>query len=157
MKENKMSMRTAGLIPAIALALGLGLCANSVRAGQPTRIPAYYNGQIDYVIPGVSTNVLGVQSTAIATRVANPIYVILPVSEENAQPIDHVLGVADPGVAGYNPYWDVIYVTVLDGRDLTNPDNQFTSEDQILLAAADPTKVKLTDTGFILLCQVVSK
>jgi hypothetical protein len=156
MKENKMLMRTANRIPAIALglALGLAICVNSLRAGRPTTIPAYYNGQIDYVIPGVSDNVVGVEHTAIATKVANPIYLVLPVSSQDAQQVDHVLGVAEPGVAGYNPYWEVVYVTVLDGRNLTT--NPFTSEDEILTAWLDG-EVGLNPTGFILLCQVVSK
>jgi hypothetical protein len=138
-------------IPAIALGLALSfaICVNSVRAGQPVTIPAYSNGQIVQIIPGVSDNVVGVNNQAIATRVANPIYFLPP-----AQPISHVLGVASPGVAGYNPYWDVVYVTVLDGRNLTI--NPFTSEADIRIAYANH-QVDLIDTGFILLCQVVSK
>src|SRR5437899_11583236 len=110
--------------------LSLTLCVNSVHANQPQTIPAWFNGQIENIIPGVSGNVVGVNHTAIATQVANPIYVVLPVSNQDAQRVDHVLGVAAPGAAGYNPYWDVVYVTVLDGRDLTA--NPFTSEAQIL-------------------------
>ena len=157
-KLTKTTIRIAARIPAIALglALALGVCANSVRAGQPTTIPAYYNGGITQIIPGVNGNVVGIDHGAIATQVANPIYVVLPVSDQNAQQIDHVLGVSEPGVAGYNPHWDVIYVTVLDGRDLTT--NPFTSEAEILAAAnaSNPT-VALQDTGVIVLCQVVSK
>ena len=130
----------------------LTLSANSVHAIQPATIPAWYNDQIEHIIPGVSTNVLGVSSTAIANKVANPIYVVLPVSARDAQQVDHVLGVAIPGVAGYNPYWDVVYVTVKDGRDLTT--NPFTSENEILTAYLNG-KVDLNDTGFILLCQVI--
>ena len=135
-----------------AFCLILALCAGSVHAGKPQQIPAWYNGQIEHVIPGVSGNVVGVDKTAIATHVANPIYLVLPVSAQDAQQVDHVLGVAIPGVAGYNPYWDVVYVTVKDGRDLTT--NPFTSEDEILTAYLGD-KVDLTDTGFILLCQVI--
>jgi len=130
----------------------LTLCVNSVRATQPQQIPAWYDGQIEHVIPGVSHNVVGVNHPAIAARVANPIYVVLPVSAQNAQPVDHVLGVAIPGVAGYNPYWDVVLVTVKNGRDLTT--NPFTSEDEILTAYLNGN-VDLNDTGFILLCQVI--
>lgn len=153
-----MTIRIARCIPAIALGLALALeaCINPVRAGQPTTIPAYYNGAIAQIIPGVSDNVVGVDHNGIVNHTANPIYVVLPVSDQDAQQINHVLGVAEPGVSGYNPYWDVIYVTVLDGRDLTT--NPFTSEAEILAAAdsSNPT-VSLQDTGFILLCQVVSE
>ncbi len=132
--------------------LSLTLCVNSVHANQPAQIPAWYNDQIEHIIPGVSGNVVGVNHTAIATQVANPIYVVLPVSSQDAQQVDHVLGVAMPGVAGYNPYWDVVYVTVKDGRDLTT--NPFTSENEILTAYLNG-EVDLNDTGFILLCQVI--
>lgn len=144
----------ANLKSAIILgaALVMTLCASSVHADQPQQIPAWYNDQIEHVIPGVSGNVVGVNNTAIATQVANPIYVVLPVSPQDAQQVDHVLGVAIPGVAGYNPYWDVVYVTVKNGRDLTT--NPFKSEDDILIAYLN-NEVDLNDTGFILLCQVI--
>jgi len=132
----------------------LTLCVNSVHANQPQPIPAWYNDQIEHIIPGVSGNVVGVNHTAIAAKVANPIYVVLPVSNQDAQQVDHVLGVALPGVAGYNPYWDVVYVTVKDGRDLTT--NPFTSENEILTAYLNG-EVALNDTGFILLCQVIPR
>ena len=130
----------------------LTISVNSVRADQPPLIPAWYDGQIEHIIPGVSGNVVGVNHKAIATHVANPIYVVLPVSNQDAQQVDHVLGVAIPGVAGYNPYWDVVYVTVKEGRDLTT--NPFTSENEILTAYLNG-QVDLNDTGFILLCQVI--
>ena len=142
-------MKVVNRISAIALGLALVLtiCANSVRAGAPTRIPAWFNDAIVSIIPGVSGNVVGVTKDAIATHVANPLYVVA------GQQVDHILGVAAPGVAGYNPYWDIVIVTVLNGRNLaTDP---FTSEDEILEAAAIGD-VTLNDTGFILLCQVVS-
>ena len=91
---------------------------------------------------------MGVTNHAIATKVANPLYVVA------GQEVDHILGVAAPGVAGYNPYWDIVMVTVLNGRDLTT--DPFTSEEEIL-AAAEAGEVALDDTGFILLCQVVSR
>jgi hypothetical protein len=138
------------LLPVFGLILTLGV--SSVRAGQPQQIPAWYDGQIEHVIPGVSDNVVGVNHTAIATHVANPIYVVLPVSDQDAQQVDHVLGVAIPGVAGYNPYWDVVLVTVKNGRDLTQ--NPFTSENEILTAYLNG-EVDLNDTGIILLCQVI--
>jgi hypothetical protein len=156
MNTGRIHGRFASLRTAIILGAALVMSAlvSSVRAGQPQLIPAYYDDQIEHVIPGVSGNVVGVNNTAIATRVANPIYVVLPVSDQDAQQVDHVLGVAIPGVAGYNPYWDVVYVTVLNGRDLTT--NPFTSESEILTAYLNG-EVDLNDTGFILLCQVISK
>ena len=138
---NRISAITLGL------ALFLALCVNSVRAGKPSPIPAWYNGEIVHIIPGVSKNVVGVDHQAIADHAANPIYVVI----DQPSP-DHVLGEAIPGMAGYNPYWDIFYVTVNTDRDLaTDP---FTSEDEILAAAA-VGDVTLHDTGKILLCQVV--
>jgi len=134
------------------LGLILTLGVSSVHAAKPQLIPAWYNGQIEHVIPGVSDNVVGVNNTAIATRVANPIYVVLPESAQNAQQVDHVLGVAMPGVRGYNPYWDVVLVTVENGRDLTT--HPFESEEEILSAYLND-EVDLNDTGIILLCQVI--
>jgi len=143
-------MKVINRISAIALglALVLAICANSVRAGKPSVIPAWFNGEIVHIIPGVSGNVVGVNHQAIADKVANPLYVV------SGQQVDHVLGEAIPGMAGYNPYWDVVFVTVNTDRNLaTDP---FTSEDDILAAAA-AGDVTLDDTGFILLCQVVSR
>ena len=143
-------MKVANLKSIITLALGLVLInfVTQVRAGAPTRIPAWFNDEIMSIIPGVSSNVVGVTNHAIATNVANPLYFVA------GQEVDHILGVAAPGVAGYNPYWDIVIVTVLNGRDLTT--DPFTSEDEIL-AAAEAGDVELDDTGFILLCQVVSR
>jgi hypothetical protein len=135
--------RTSAIILGAALVLTLG--TSSVHAGKPTVIPTWFDGQIEYIIPGVSGNVVGVDHQAIASKAANPIYVVA------GQPVSHVLSTV-PGLAGYNPYWDVITVTVNTDRDLTT--DPFTSEDEILAAAANG-EVTLNDTGFILLCQVV--
>lgn len=140
----KVANRTSALIMGAALLLTIGV--DCVRAAKPTTIPTWFNGEIVYVIPAVSENVLGVTNHAIASRVANPLYVI------TGQ--DHVLGVAIPGVAGYNPYWDVVVVSVLNGRNVST--DPFTSEDEILEAYLHG-EVDLNDTGFILLCQVVSR
>jgi len=140
------------LLSAFGLILTLGI--SSVHGGQPTQIPAWYNGQIQHVIPGVSDNVVGVDHTGIANYAANPIYVVLPISAQDAQQVNHVLGVAMPGVTGYNPWWDVVLVTVKNGRDLTA--HPFTSEAELLIAALND-EVELNDTGIILLCQVMPK
>jgi hypothetical protein len=144
-------MRVANRRSAIALgaALALTICVASVRAGKPQTIPAYVDGEIVYIIPGVSDNVVGVDRGAIA-RHANPIYVVLPVSGDDVQEVSHVLSIGLG--AGYNPFWDVIYVTVNNGRDLST--DPFTSEDEILEAYQNG-EVDLDDTGFILLCQVI--
>ena len=139
------------LLSAFGLILTLGV--SSVHADKPPQIPAWYNGQIEHVIPGVSDNVVGVDHPG-SSHHANPIYVVLPVSTQDAQQVNHVLGVAIPGVAGYNPWWDVVLVTVKNGRDLTA--HPFTSEAEILIASLND-EVDLNDTGIILLCQVVNK
>ena len=150
-KISRVLMNFAGSAVALVAALSMSIGAGTARAGQPQVIPVWYNDQVEHVIPGVSANVVGVNNPGSAQH-ANPIYVVLPVSAQNAQQVNHVLGVADPGVAGYNPWWDVVYVTVTDGRDLTT--NPFTSEAEILLASQNG-EVALNDTGFILLCQVI--
>lgn len=111
--------RSAVALGAALLLTVLTVSVESVRADRPTTIPAWYDGEIVDIIPGVGANVGGVDKQAIASHAANPLYVILPVSNQDLQQVDHVLGTAIPGVAGYNPYWDIIAVTVLDGRDLT--------------------------------------
>jgi len=139
------------ILSAFGLILTLGV--SSVHAGKPPQIPAWYNGQIEHVIPGVSDNVVGVDHPG-SSHHANPIYVVMPVSTESVQEVNHVLGVAAPGDAGYNPWWDVVLVTVTNGRDLAA--HPFTSEAEILTAALND-EVDLNDTGIILLCQVVNK
>jgi len=150
-KISRVLRSYAGSVVALGAALGMTISAGSARVDHPSLIPAWYNDQIEHVIPGVNANVVGVNNPGSAHH-ANPIYVVLPVSAQNAQQVNHVLGVAVPGVSGYNPWWDVVYVTVNDGRDLTA--NPFTSEAEILLASLSG-EVGLNDTGFILLCQVI--
>src|SRR5215472_15586599 len=131
----------------LGAALVMTICVNSVRAAKPTTIPAWFDDQVVYVIPGVSSNVVGVNKPAISKH-ANPLYVVA------GQDVDHVLGEAIPGVRGYNPWWDLVFVTVNSDRNLiTDP---FTSEDEILDAAASG-EVSLDDSGFVLLCQVIAK
>jgi hypothetical protein len=147
-------MRFANRIVAttLAAALVLSLCVNSVHAGKskhpsaPPPIPALYNGEIFDIVPGNNDNVVGIDNEAIATTVANPLYVV------DGQEVSHVLSIGLG--AGYNPYWDIVLVTVLNGRDLST--DPFLSEAEILDAAANG-EVALDDTGFILLCQVVGR
>ena len=148
LKRRKIPMRIANRRSVITLgaALVLTLCLNSVRADQPTVIPALYNGKLVYLIPGVNPHVVGVDHPAIASKAANPLYVVI------GQDVSHVLSTI-PGVAGYNPWWDVLTVQVLNGRDVST--HPFLSEKEILTAEANG-EVWVTDLNFILLCQVIS-
>jgi hypothetical protein len=128
---------------ALGAALVLAVWVHSVCAAKPPRIPALYNGQLVYITV-VNPNVVGVDKPAIK-EVAELIYFV------DGQP--HVLSTI-PGVPGYNPYWDIITVTVLNGRDVTT--DPFLSEDEIL-AAYLLGDVDLSDTDIVLLCQVISK
>ncbi|HEV2294717.1 MAG TPA: hypothetical protein VGR35_12760 [Tepidisphaeraceae bacterium] len=140
----KFAKRTSFAIVTAALVLTLGV--NSARADKPTTIPVWFDGETVLVIPAVSQNVVGVTNHAIVNQVANPLYVF--------GPQNHVLGTAIPGVPGYNPWWAVVVVTVLDDRDVTT--DPFTSEEEILEAYANG-EVDLLETDFVLLCQVVRR
>ncbi len=137
----KIVNRTSAIV--LAAVLVLTLSANSVLAGKPTLIPAFYEGQ-RVALAVVNENVVGVEREAIAS-IANPIYFIA------GQP--HVITTM-PGQPGYNPWWDVYRVVVLNGRDVST--DPFLSEDEIL-DAEDRGEVMVIDLDFILLCQVVSK
>ena len=95
----------------------------------------------------VNSKVVGITEGAVAS-VADPIYFFGP--DGNAQP--HVIPTI-PGVAGYNPHWQVIFVTVLNSRDLSTA--PFLSEDEVLDAEANG-EVMVTPTPIIVLCQVIS-
>lgn len=143
--------------------LALMLCVSSVRAQPlqvpPPLIPAFYDTDL-VTITVVNNNVLGITHGAVAS-VADPIY-FFPVDPGNPtgdQLQPHVIPTI-PGVAGYNPHWDVNVVVVNNGRNLSQ--NPFTSEQEILDAANtwDPFignyDVTVTDLNFIVLCQVIS-
>jgi len=155
-------MKTAIRLPAIALAtLVLILFVSPVRAQKPTTILAYWSSdEIVKLIPGVSANVFGVNHSGITNNAANPLYLDgASTLDPNNQlsgllHVDHILGVAVPGVAGYNPWWDVILVIYPSTGQLA--DFGFTSEAEIL-DARDAGDVVLVDTGIVLLCQVVSR
>jgi len=142
----KLVKRMSAII--LGAALVMVSSANSLRAGKPQTIPVWFDDAIVYAVPGNNDNVVGITNQAIANKVANPLYVVA------GQEVSHVFGEAIPGVKGYNPHWDVITVTVNNGRNVIA--DPFTSEDEIL-EAADNGEVTLTDTGFILLCQVIGK
>jgi len=138
----RIANRISSIIVAAALVLTLGV--NSARAGKPTPVPAIYEGQ-RVTLAIVNDNVVGVEGEAIAS-VAEPLYAF-----GGLQP--HVISTM-PGQPGYNPWWAVVSVTVLDDRNVST--DPFTSEEEIL-EAYENGEVDLTETGFILLCQVVSK
>ena len=62
-KISRVLMSFAGSAVALGAALGMTIGAGSARAGQPHLIPAWYDDQIEHVIPGVSANVVGVQNS----------------------------------------------------------------------------------------------
>src|SRR5438045_2362689 len=112
-------MRITKRISAIILsaALVLAICSNSASAGKfkrpafpPPPIPAYYNGDTYYVVPGGNRDVDNADA-AIAIHAANPIYFVYDTAGNLLQ--DPILSTV-PGVAGYNPYWQVIIVVVPD-------------------------------------------
>lgn len=129
--------RPDGIAPAA------GSLSPAATAVKPPDIPAWYNGQIVHFTV-VSDNVVGTPEN----RPAIPLYSF---GEPGNQPQFDVLS-AIPGVNGYNPWWEVFAVVVLDGRDVTT--NPFTSESE-LLAAAAAGDVLIIDTDFIFLCQVL--
>src|SRR5262249_37747030 len=83
-KGRLMKTRNA-ILSVFGLILPPGV--SSVQAPQPPQIPAWYNGQIEHVIPGVSENVVGVDHNGSAHH-ANPIYVVLPVSTQDVQEVN---------------------------------------------------------------------
>ena len=128
----------------ILLTLAIAICAY---AAKPPRIPAWHDGQV-VTFTVVNDNVVGVENEQLEEDVANPLYAFGP---PGAQPQFDVLSII-PGERGYSPWWEVIDVVVLNGRDVrTNP---FTSEEEILAAEAAGT-VRLIETDFIFLCQVL--
>lgn len=129
------------------LLLCAALFLASASFGQkPPCIPAFFNGStVHFTV--VSDHVVGVQKKGIS-KAAIPLYSF---GEPGNQLQPDVLS-AIPGTKGYIPWWEVIAVVPLDGRDLTA--DPYTSEAEIL-AAAKTGKVMLIDTDFFFLCQVL--
>jgi hypothetical protein len=119
----------------------------SAFAGKPPRMPVYYEDQI-VTMTVVNDNVVGVENETLEAEVAIPLYSFGPPGD---QPQFDVVSEV-PGEAGYVPWWEVIRVVVLDGRDVTT--DPFTSEEEILEAAEAGT-VQLIETDFIFLCQIL--
>ncbi|MBI1897144.1 MAG: hypothetical protein HYZ57_06505 [Acidobacteria bacterium] len=139
-----MNRRAAyGLLLSLLVMAAAGL----VIAGKPPIMPAFYNGEMVFFTV-VSQNVQGVEERGNLHDVAIPLYSFGPHGSE-LQP--DVLS-AIPGVTGYRPWWEVVQVVVLNGRDVTT--NPFTSE-QAILQAESAGEVDLIDTEFVFLCQVL--
>ena len=79
---------------------------------------------------------------AIAIHAANPIYFVY---DTGGQPLQSPILSTVPGVAGYNPYWQVIVVVVPQGSDVSVP----------ITSAADIPLDWQSPTDTVLLCQVV--
>jgi len=151
---NRLSAITLGA------ALVLAMCVTFVRAAQPPQIPAYSDGQL-VTITVVNSNVVAIsrlnrgQDNNALAAAANPIYFFpsAPANLLGDQLQPHVLSIG-LGQKGYNPYWHIVAVVVLNGRDLTS--DPFLSEEEIL-DAWDNDEVALTDEAILLLCQQISK
>jgi hypothetical protein len=129
------------------LVLTIGVMPASTFADKPPCIPAFHNGNTVFFTV-VNDNVVDVGERGNLHDVAIPLYTFGPVG---SQPQPDVLS-RIPGVRGYRPWWEVIFVAVLDGRDVTT--NPFTSEAEILAAEA-AGQVELVDTDVVFLCQVL--
>ena len=116
---------------------------SAASAAKPPNIPAWYDDEIVHFTV-VNDNVEGVGQDVPAI----PLYAF---GEPGSQPQFDVLS-AVPGDASYNPWWEGIFVAILDERNVgVNP---FMSEAEILVAEA-AGEVALFNTGFVFLCQVL--
>ena len=139
-------MRKAAILAVMAVFVSAGILVASTSAAsamKPPRIPGWHDGEI-VTFTVVNENVEGVDRDVPAI----PFYVF---GEPGNQPQADVLS-AIPGNPDYNPWWDVIVVIPLDGRDLTV--KPYTSEDEILAAEAAGAVVTI-DVPFVFLCQVL--
>jgi hypothetical protein len=116
-------------------------------AATPPCIPAFHDGDTVFFTV-TNNNAQGVAERGNLEEVAIPLYAF---GDPPNQLQPDVLS-AVPGAPGYKPWWEVIQVTILDGRDVST--NPFTSEEEILAAEA-LGQVALVDTEFVFLCQVL--
>ena len=124
----------------------LAMTCASVWAGKPPRFPVWYEDhQVTMTV--VNDNVVGVERE-ILEDIANPLFSFGPPGN---QPQADVITVV-PGESGYNPWWEVYNVTVLNGRNVTT--DPFTSAEEILEAAEAGT-VRIVETEFFFLCQIL--
>ena len=129
-------------IAAALLTIGLPV---QLLAAEPPKIPTWYEDQVVFFTV-VSDNVEGVDQVPVS----RPLYAF---GTPGAQPQFDIIGVTR-GDAGYIPWWEAIFVIVLDGRDVSA--DPYTSEAE-LLDARDNGRVALIPTGFVFLCQVLHR
>jgi hypothetical protein len=142
---KRAGQRRLVVISLIAVLI-LAALPGSVFAAKPERIPAWYNGEIvEFIV--VSENVVDVDNPGVRKAAANLYAFGFPPNQPQFDVLDTV-----PGDPGYNPWWHVILVQSLTGRDLTT--DPFTSEAE-LLTASEAGEVSLVPTGFYFLCQVL--
>lgn len=145
LKATRPVSRRKLILIGLLIALILAILPGVVSADKPPQIPAWYDGEIvNFTV--VSDNVEDVDHRGVHKAAA-----ILYAFGFPPQPQFDVLD-SVPGDSKYNPWWHVVVVVVLDGRDVSV--NPYTSEDEIL-AAADAGTVLLVETGFHFLCQVL--
>jgi hypothetical protein len=134
------------IIKVLAVVTFLLATSASSWAGKPERELVWYEDKLVTMIV-VNANVVGVDRESVE-HIANALFSF---GEPNA-PQAEVISVA-PGESGYNPWWEEYNVVVLDGRDLTT--NPFTSAEEIL-EAAEAGLVRIEETEFFFLCQIIS-
>jgi hypothetical protein len=130
---------------AAALAVLLALFTVGSQAAKPPAIPVWYEGEI-VTMTVVNDNVVGVDRNQDPPAIH--LYAFgFPPDQPQFDVVSEI-----PGEAGYNPWWEVILVVVLDDRDVTT--DPFTSEEELLEAEA-AGEVALIETGFYFLCQIL--
>ena len=134
-------------LAALLAVLAMMVPARTTSAGKPPCIPAWNNGNIVHF---TVTNRIAEENGKQGKRegVAIPFYAFGP---PMMAPQFEVLSKI-PGQSGYRPWWEVMIVVVLDGRNVTT--NPFKSEQEIL-DAQTAGKVLIIDTEFAFLCQVL--
>lgn len=134
-------------LAALLSVLAMMVPARTTSAAKPPCIPAWNNGSIVHFT--VTNRIIDENGKPGNTEgVAIPFYAFGP---PMIAPQFEVLSKI-PGQRGYNPFWEVIVVIVLDGRNVST--NPFRSEAEIL-TARDAGRVLLIDTDFAFLCQVL--
>ena len=131
----------------IVILIGLLIAAcTQTFADKPPRFPVWYEDAM-VTMTVVNDNVVGVDHESLED-IANPLFSFGPPED---QPQADVITVV-PGESGYNPWWELYEVRVLNGRDVTT--DPFTSADEIL-EAEENGEVEIVETEFFFLCQIL--